>query len=220
MVKAVSKPRKNKTQTFYDSIAEVHNFALKLNGYRASVAKYLHSLDLGLDADSAVLDAGCGTGIVTLGLQDAGFTPRITVALDLSRKSLKVAAEQFTKEKKGNRIGLSPLQGNVLELPFADDTFDLVMSCGVLEYVSLDDGLREMARILKPGGKLVFIPVKPSLVGSVLEFLYKFKTHSLDDVRRISQQYFTIVGNHKFPINEPIAWSKTIFLLEKISNRA
>ena len=85
----------------------------------------------------------------------------------------------------------------------------------VLEYVSLDGGLREMARVLKTGGRLVFIPVKPSPVGSVLEFLYKFKIHPIRNVRKISQRYFKIVGNHKFPTAEPIAWSKTIFLLEK-----
>ena len=206
---------KTKTQSFYDRIADVHNLALKINGYRASVAKYLRSLDLKIDGESYVLDGGSGTGIVTLGFQDAGFRPRQTVAFDLSINSLKIAKEQFRKEKRVNAKKISAVQGNILDLPFADDTFDLVLTCGVLEYVSLDDGLREMARVLKPGGKLVLIPVKPSLVGSVLEFLYKFKIHPVKDVRKISQRYFSIVGKHEFPISEPIGWSKSIFLLEK-----
>lgn len=206
---------KTKTQSFYDRIADVHNLALKINGYRASVAKYLRSLDLKIDGESYVLDGGSGTGIVTLGFQDAGFRPRQTVAFDLSINSLKIAKEQFRKEKRVNAKKISAVQGNILDLPFADDTFDLVLTCGVLEYVSLDDGLREMARVLKPGGKLVLIPVKPSLVGSVLEFLYKFKIHPVENVRKISQRYFSIVGKHEFPISEPIGWSKSIFLLEK-----
>ena len=69
--------------------------------------------------------------------------------------------------------------------------------------------------MLKPQAKLVLIPVRPSIVSSVLELLYNFKTHPIRDVRKISQRYFKIVGNHKFPIHEPISWSKTIFLLEK-----
>src|SRR5688572_13944268 len=206
---------KTKTQTFYDRIADVHNLALKVNGYRKSVAKYLRSLDLDLDADSWVLDAGSGTGIVTLGFHDAGFRSRRTVAFDLSKKSLKIAREQFEKEKKIDAAKITSIQGNVLELPFADASFDLILTCGVLEYVSLDDGLREMSRVLKPGGKLVFIPVKPSLVGAVLELLYQFKIHPLEDVRRISRKYFRIEGNHEFPVAAPIGWSKTIFLLEK-----
>ncbi len=204
-----------KTQTFYDRIADVHNLALKINGYRASVAKYLRSLDLEIGPDSYVLDAGSGTGIVTLGFQDAGFRPKRTIAFDLSGNSLEIAREQFRKERKIDHKRISAVQGNVLELPFAVDTFDLVLTCGVLEYVSLDDGLRELARVLKPGGRLVFIPVKPSFVGSVLELLYKFKIHPVENVREISQRYFDIVGEHEFPISEPIGWSKSIFLLEK-----
>lgn len=208
--------RKTKTQSFYDRIADVHNLALKLNGYRASVAKYLRSLDLKIGPDSYVLDAGSGTGIVTLGFQDAGFRPRQTVAFDLSINSLKIAREQFQKEKrKIDAKRISPIQGNVLVLPFADDTFDLILTCGVLEYVSLDEGLQELSRVLKPRGRLVFIPVKPSLVGSVLEFLYKFKIHPVENVRQISQRYFKMVGEHEFPVSEPIGWSKSIFLLEK-----
>ena len=208
-------PVKTKTQNFYDRIADVHNLALKVNGYRKSVAKYLQSLDLDIGSESYVLDAGSGTGIVTLGFKDAGFKPKKTVAFDLSHNSLKIARDQFRKEKRINEAKISEVQGNVLQLPFADATFDLVLTCGVLEYVSLDDGLKEMARVMKTGAKLVFIPVKPSLVGSMLEFLYKFKIHPLKDVRKISQRYFKIVGNHEFPGAEPIAWSKTIFLLEK-----
>lgn len=211
-----AQPAAAKTQSFYDRIADVHNLALKVNGYRSSVTKYLNSLDLDIDADSYVLDAGSGTGIVTLGFQDTGFRPRKTIALDLSLNSLKIANEQFEKEKGIDAANICAVQGNVLEVPFADKTFDLIVTCGVLEYVPLDAGLRELARLMKPGAKLVFIPVKPSLVGSVLELLYKFKIHPLDEVRRISSKYFQVVGNHEFPISDPIGWSKTIFLLEKL----
>jgi ubiquinone/menaquinone biosynthesis C-methylase UbiE len=214
MVKAV-RPAKTKTQTFYDRIAEVHNLAMKLNGYRDSVAKYLSSLELKIGPDSMVLDAGSGTGIVTLGLLDAGYKPCRTIAYDLSHNSLKVSRDQVKKEKQHKSAKINEIQGNILRLPFADETFDLVLTCGVLEYVSLDDGLAELARVLKPKSKLVLIPVKPSFVGSVLELLYNFKIHPIKDVRKVSQRYFTIKGNHKFPVTEPISWSKTIFLLEK-----
>jgi ubiquinone/menaquinone biosynthesis C-methylase UbiE len=204
-----------KTKNFYDRIADVHNLALKLNGYKDSVAKFLKSLNLEVTSETMVLDAGSGTGIVTLAFHQAGFRPKKTIAFDLSRNSLKLAVEQAGKENMVDAENIEAIQGNVLALPFADESFDIVLSCGVLEYVDLDEGLRESARVLKPGGKLVLLPVKPSLVGSVLEIIYNFKIHPLEDVRKISQRYFNIVGNHKFPIAEPIAWSKAIFLLEK-----
>lgn len=207
--------QKSKTQNFYDRIADVHNLLMQVNGYRSSVAKFLKSLELDLDRNSLVLDAGSGTGIVTSGFYRAGFRPKQTVAFDLSENLLKVSREELRKDKKVEAKNISAVQGNVLNFPFADESFDLVLTCGVLEYVPLDEGLREMARVMKKGAKLVLIPVKPSFVGSVLEFLYKFKTHPVEDVRQISHQYFNIVGDYKFPITEPIGWSKMIFLLEK-----
>ncbi len=206
---------KQKTQSFYDRIADVHNLALKVNGYRNSVARYLNSLDLEIGPDSVVLDAGSGTGIVSLGFQDSGFRPKITAAFDLSRSSLKIGREEFEKQKKKDPLKIVPVQGNVVEMPFADNAFDLVLTCGVLEYVSLDEGLREIARVLKPGGKLVLIPIKPSLVGSVLKFLYKFKIHPLDDVRMVANEHFNIINSHNFSLKEPMGWSKMIFLFEK-----
>ena len=206
---------KSTTQNFYDQIADVHHLMMKINRYRHSVAAYLQSLDLQIDENSLVLDAGSGTGIVTLGFQTAGFRPKKTVALDLSLNSLKVARQEFEKDSRIAAENVAPVQGNVLNLPFADETFDLILTCGVLEYVPLDEGLGELARVLKTGAKLVLIPVKPSLVGSVLEILYKFKTHKIEDVRRIAQQNFKVIGDYNFPLTEPIGWSKMIFLLEK-----
>ena len=205
---------KTKTQGLYDRIADVQNLAMKLNGYRESVAKYLRSLDLDIGPDTMVLDAGSGTGIVTLALQDARYRPRRIVALDLSIKSLMVARDEFAQRKRSARK-TDTVQANILKMPFGDATFDLLLMCGVLEYAPLDEGLFEAARVMKKGAKLVLLPVKPSIVGSVLELLYNFKTHKKADVRAAAAKYFNVVGNFEFPITEPISWSKTIFLLEK-----
>jgi ubiquinone/menaquinone biosynthesis C-methylase UbiE len=215
MAQKTKKAKAKETQTFYDRIADVHNLALKINGYRGSVAKFLKSLDLNIDSESIVLDAGSGTGIVTLGFYAAGFRPKKTIALDLSLNSLQIAREEFEKDAETDAENITEIQGNILKLPFADETFDLVLTCGVLEYVPLEDGLREMARILKTGAKLVLIPVKPSLVGSILEIIYNFKTHPIEKVKEIAHENFNIIGDYQFPITEPMGWSKMIFLLEK-----
>ncbi len=206
---------RSETQNFYDRIADVHNLAMKVNGYRDSVARYLSSLEIDLGSDSLVLDAGSGTGIVTLAFHGAGFRPKKTFALDLSINSLKIAREQFEKDENTDAENICAVQGNILQLPFAGKTFDLIITCGVLEYVSLEEGLAEFARVLKKGAKLVLIPVKPSLVGSVLEILYNFKTHSIEKTKQTAEQYFEIVGDYNFPFTEPIGWSKMIFLLVK-----
>ena len=215
MAQKRKKAKNKETQTFYDRIADVHNLAMKINGYRNSVASFLSSLDLNIDSESLVLDAGSGTGIVTLGFYSAGFRPKKCVALDLSLNSLEIAREEFEKDEAADAQNITEVQGNILKLPFAGETFDLVLTCGVLEYVPLDEGLKEMARVLKPGAKLVLIPVKPSLVGSILEIMYNFKTHPIEKVKEVAADYFNIIGDYQFPITEPIGWSKMIFLLEK-----
>jgi len=203
----------SKTQGLYDRIADVHHLTMKLNRYEKSVTKYLKSLDLKLNSDSFVLDAGSGTGLITMAFQNAGFEYKRIVSLDLSIKSLEVAREEIARQTQRNKN--SPVQSNVLVMPFADETFDLLLTCGVLEYTPLDEGLIETARVLKRGARLVFIPVKPSIVGSMLEMLYNFKIHPLNKVRTAASRYFNILGTHEFPLHQPISWSKTIFLLEK-----
>ena len=207
--------QKSKTQNFYDRIAEVHNFALQVNGYRKSVAKFLNSINLDIDSESLVLDAGSGTGIVTAGFCDSKFQPKKIIDLDLSFNSLQVSRDEFKKDKKIDSKKISATQGNILQMPFADETFDVVVSCGVLEYVPLEEGIKEMSRVVKTGGKLIMIPIKPSIVGKVLEILYKFKKHPIEEYQRIAQKYFNIVDDYKFPITEPMSWSKMVFLLEK-----
>lgn len=207
--------KKSSAQNLYDRIADVHNLMMSVNGYRASVAKYLRSVDLKIDENSLVLDAGSGTGVVTLGFYSANFCPRKTFAVDLSFNSLEIARQQFERDEKVDAKNVSAVQGNVLKLPFADDAFDLVLSCGVLEYVSISEGLREFARVLKRGSHLVLIPVKPSFVGSILEKLYDFKTHSIKETERIAEEFFDIAERREFAITEPIGWSKMVFLMRK-----
>ena len=136
-------------------------------------------------------------------------------AVDLSRNSLKVSRKEFDKDKIADSKNIATIQGNVLSMPFPDASFDFVITCGVLEYVPLSDGMNELARVLKPGGKLVLIPIKPSFVGSVLKIIYKFKIHSIENVKNVSKKHFKIVGDYNFPVTEPIGWSKMMFLLEK-----
>ena len=206
---------RTKTQGLYDRIADVHNLMMKVNGYQASIAKYLRSLKLNITVDTRVLDAGCGTGIVTLAVHEAGYLPGQIVSLDLSVNSLRVLRDEVRKDSEKQARNVNLVQANILTMPFEDNTFDLLLMCGVLEYTPLDDGLREAARVTKPGCPLVLLPVKPSIVGSVLEVLYSFRAHKPHDVRLSASRYFNIATQDKFPITEPISWSKTAFVLQK-----
>lgn len=96
-----------------------------------------------------LLDIGAGSGTITASL--AKYLPRGEVtALDLSEEILKQASA-YAKEKGINNIRFQT--ANVNNLPFADNTFDVVHTSQMLCYQSAPaDSLREMLRVLKPGG--------------------------------------------------------------------
>ncbi|MFC5970322.1 class I SAM-dependent methyltransferase [Halomarina salina] len=101
-----------------------------------------------LGPDSRVLDAGCGGGRVGLD----GLDPHHrTVGLDFSGEQLRVAAEAG----RGDAL----VAGDMTGLPFADDAFDAVASLFAVIHLPTDDhgtALSEFARVLRPGGWLLF----------------------------------------------------------------
>lgn len=99
-----------------------------------------------------VLDVATGTGRLPLALlEQANFQGRI-IALDLSRRMLRVAAEKLAPY--GDRVAL--LHQSAERLPFPADTFDLVTCLEALEFTPDPRAvLDELVRVLRPGGLLV-----------------------------------------------------------------
>ena len=106
------------------------------------------------------LDLCCGTGDVAFALAAAGAR---TIGMDFSAPMLAVAEQRRSKvHGPGTEPGSEPnpwfLQGDALRMPFPDSHFDLVtISYGLRNLASVDDGLREMWRVLKPGGRLLVL---------------------------------------------------------------
>lgn len=98
--------------------------------------------------DKIVLDVGCGSGRFSEIISRWGGR---VVALDYSE-----AVDEARKNLKtlGDKNGVF-IQGDALNLPFSDNTFDAVFSIGVLQHTANPiKGLEEMCRVLKPGGLL------------------------------------------------------------------
>ena len=112
---------------------------------RARLGFYLQALgDL---RGRLLLDAGCGGGLVAKGLAAAGAT---VVGLDRSAASLGVA-------RRAVGGGLLPVAGRLERLPLADASVDAVVAADVLEHVpDLPAAVAELARVLRPGGRLLF----------------------------------------------------------------
>ena len=204
-----------KTGSFYDRIARLYDFTFKINGYGRSLDQYFDEHPLPVFPGARVLDAGCGTGTLTLALLRTLRVPVKLTALDLSLSSMATARKYVTKDNhRDQKVQFT--QGNILSLPFADESFDLILTSGVLEYVPLDDGFTELARVIARGGHLLHLPMRPSPVTALLEVLFRFKAHSPEEVSENSAEHFQVVSHYRFPPLHAIAWTKSAVLAQKI----
>ena len=101
-----------------------------------------------LSAESVILDAGCGTGLVGRALHEAGF--EAINGIDVSSRSLQTA------EVTGAYRELQQIDMQKLPLPISDDMYDGLACVGVLTYLTDSIGtVREFSRVVKPGGVVV-----------------------------------------------------------------
>jgi len=96
---------------------------------------------------SSMLEVGCGTGEFAARVRSA-LPGTELVAVDQSERLVDVTATR----------GVTARQADVQDLPFADDTFDVVAALWMLYHVpDLQRGLAEIRRVLRPGGTLVAV---------------------------------------------------------------
>ncbi len=164
----------NAVREMFSGIAKRYdllNHLLSLNidkGWRRKVSDELRGI---LDRDDAVvLDVACGTGDLSIEL-DRNARARI-IGSDFCRPMLTVAQSK----PSGGTAPIPYVEGDALKLPFADGSFDAVtIAFGLRNLASVPDGLAELLRILKPGGRLAVLefsaPVVPGF-GKLFNFYF------------------------------------------------
>ncbi|WP_251712051.1 demethylmenaquinone methyltransferase [Lactococcus ileimucosae] len=102
-----------------------------------------------------ILDLCCGTGDWTFDLAEAAKSTGKVTGLDFSEKMLEIAQARLENKAYKN---MTFVQGNAMALPFEDETFDVVtIGYGLRNTSDYLVVLREIFRVLKPGGKAVCI---------------------------------------------------------------
>ena len=131
----------------YDLINDLQSFGLHRLWKRRLVRLS------GVRPGARALDVCCGTGDVAFALARAGAE---TTGLDFSAAMLLVARQRADRDAAGNPPRF--LQGDALHLPFEDASFETVtISYGLRNLADLDGGLRELKRVLRPGGRLLIL---------------------------------------------------------------
>lgn len=152
-----SKEAKGKqVERMFDSIAHSYDF---LN----------HTLSLGIDKHwrkaaieslrpfhpQHILDVATGTGDFAM-LAAKQLKPKEIIGIDLSEKMMDVGKEKIKNTLLDNVIHFK--KEDCLHLSFENNTFDAVMvAYGIRNFENLDQGLKEMCRVMKKGGRLVII---------------------------------------------------------------
>ena len=131
---------------------------------------------LALEGGARVLDLATGTG--DLAIMVARQHPSVTVVgVDPSEKMLEVGQKKLTLAALSERITLQV--GDAQALPFPDNHFDgLCIAFGIRNVPDRLQGLREMARVTKPGGRVAILELSEPR-GGVMGPLARFHVHSV-----------------------------------------
>ena len=127
---------------------------------------------LGLNSGDRVLDVCGGTGdLAVLAARAVGQTGHITL-YDFS--SAMINAGRFKKNNSSIRKRIEYIQGDVQQLSFQNESFDVAMiGFGIRNVIDMKKGFKEMYRILKPGGKMMCLEFsKP--VSPIFRLLYNY----------------------------------------------
>jgi len=137
-------------------------------GYAANFREWMRSELSGLSHKSEILEVGCGDASFTKSL--AEYSPRV-IAIDISADQVELNARAHPE--------INFLQHDVSEpFPFEDESFDVIWCSEVLEHL-FDPGfaLREMHRVLTPGGKLLVTVPYHGVFKNVLIALFRWDEH-------------------------------------------
>ena len=147
--------RNSPTNKAPDMDAYAHKLAVSNPLSEAVIPSAIQALQL--PPGSRGLDAGCGIGLQALLLAEAVGPAGHVTGLDLSPQFLvharKIAAEAGLSER------ISFQQGDVSRLPFDNDTFDWIWSANCVGYAPVEPlpSLRELTRVVKPGGSVAIL---------------------------------------------------------------
>lgn len=164
------KRHRGETTGAYDEVAAIYDDFAKVWDHHIAgpaLTYYNELLERRVKPGALLLDAGAGTGERTLALLRHSQPAKI-IALDASPAMLDVARSKIHDPR------VHFMEGDITDLPFADDTFDLVSCTWAIEI--MDDprqAVQEFVRVIKPAGWVVYVfcSLPEGKAGEVLKYV-------------------------------------------------
>jgi len=166
-------PKAEKTEMMFDSIAALYdrlNHIMSLGVDKSWRRRALRQI---IDKEKAqkILDIACGTGDFSIAIAKHAHPGTAVSGIDLSEGMLAVMKEKLIKEGLVDKVSVS--RGNCEDLPMPDGSFDrATIAFGIRNFEHREAALREILRVLEPGGRLVILELSTPR-NPVLKWLYK-----------------------------------------------
>ncbi len=130
-----------------------------------------------------ILDAGCGNGRYTKFLLRQADSDALITGFDYSQQMLQRARKRLQRRRA------TQVAADLTRLPYADEAFDAIICGWVLEHLpDPRPGLRELARVLQVGGKLLLLATEDTVGGAVCSRLWHCRTYSRAELRRVAEE--------------------------------
>jgi ubiquinone/menaquinone biosynthesis C-methylase UbiE len=150
-----------------------------LTGHEALAGRLIRPGGFDVRGCKRILDAGCGNGRYTHFLAQQADAEALVTSCDYSQGMLQRARRRMT----GKRVVL--VAADLARLPFADASFDAIVCGWVLEHLpEARPGLRELARVLQPGGQLLLLTTEDTLLGAMCSRLWHCRTYNRQALRQ------------------------------------
>ncbi|MBF6619470.1 MAG: class I SAM-dependent methyltransferase [Patulibacter sp.] len=101
---------------------------------------------------AAILEYGCGPGSLAFDLGRAGYD---VTGIDISPVAIEQATQRAADEGLSERVRFVVMNAEAMTLD--DDSFDVVCGSGIIHHLDIDRALSEISRVLRPGGRAVFV---------------------------------------------------------------
>ncbi|WP_128894445.1 demethylmenaquinone methyltransferase [Longirhabdus pacifica] len=158
----MKQPKEQFVLEVFESIAPKYDMMNSLISFRRHKAWRKFTMKkMNVQEGDTALDLCCGTCDWTISTAEASRTGKI-IGLDFSRNMLSIGQEKINH--KGMQQQIELIHGDAMQLPFEDNRFDYVtIGFGLRNVPDLRQVLKEMQRVVKPGGKVVCLEVsKPT----------------------------------------------------------
>lgn len=150
-----SSPKKNQVAKMFDNISGNYDFLNHFLSFgidilwRKKAIRTLNSLQ-----PKQILDVATGTG--DFAIEALKLNPEKVIGVDISEGMLEVGRVKMKEKKLDHKIELR--YGDSENLPFEENKFDaIIVAFGVRNFENLENGLAEMLRVVRPGGKVVVL---------------------------------------------------------------